>query len=284
MNEAYPIREFARLTGVNPVTLRAWERRYGIIKPQRTAKGHRLYNDEHIGRVKNILYWLEQGYPIRQVKLLIKDTPPPQQDHSDNWQQLQQQMISAATNLDSERLDQLWTDGLACYPMAVYYERCLLPVLQHVRSQHEQPLLARSFEHLLRRKLYALVQHQQKNNDGPALLLATNHEDAELELLACAYALGAAAFHVHYFGPKLSPSDIGLALTSLASERLWLHFHPCNIGEGKQWASTLATLSAGIFLSGAVPYVIQDDDHIHRLPESLGKQVQRFITTPGGLS
>lgn len=38
-----PIREVARLTGVNPVTLRAWERRYGLIQPTRTESGHRLY-------------------------------------------------------------------------------------------------------------------------------------------------------------------------------------------------------------------------------------------------
>lgn len=35
----YPIREVARLTGINPVTLRAWERRYGLIEPKRTEVG-----------------------------------------------------------------------------------------------------------------------------------------------------------------------------------------------------------------------------------------------------
>ena len=40
--ELFPIREVARLTGVNPVTLRAWERRYGLIQPTRTESGHRL--------------------------------------------------------------------------------------------------------------------------------------------------------------------------------------------------------------------------------------------------
>eukprot|EP01031_Cornospumella_fuschlensis_P015056 gene15056-18389_t len=42
--ELFPIREVSRLTGVNPVTLRAWERRYGLIKPTRTDSGHRLYS------------------------------------------------------------------------------------------------------------------------------------------------------------------------------------------------------------------------------------------------
>lgn len=47
-----PIGEVARLTGVNPVTLRAWERRYGLIKPQRTPKGHRLYPQDQVQRVQ----------------------------------------------------------------------------------------------------------------------------------------------------------------------------------------------------------------------------------------
>ena len=41
--ELFPIRTVSHLTGVNAVTLRAWERRHGLIKPQRTPSGHRLY-------------------------------------------------------------------------------------------------------------------------------------------------------------------------------------------------------------------------------------------------
>ncbi len=51
----YPIRKISELTGINPVTLRAWERRYGLIKPERTPKGHRLYTDEHVQLIRRIL-------------------------------------------------------------------------------------------------------------------------------------------------------------------------------------------------------------------------------------
>ena len=47
-SELFPIRTVANLTGVNAVTLRAWERRHGLIKPVRTPSGHRLYGHEHI--------------------------------------------------------------------------------------------------------------------------------------------------------------------------------------------------------------------------------------------
>ena len=72
-----PIREVARRTGVNPVTLRAWERRYGLIVPQRTAKGHRLYSQAQVAQVRQILDWLERGVSVSQVRGLLSDARVP---------------------------------------------------------------------------------------------------------------------------------------------------------------------------------------------------------------
>jgi DNA-binding transcriptional MerR regulator len=69
-----PIREVARQTGVNAVTLRAWERRYGLIVPLRTPKGHRLFSADHVQRIQAILTWLNRGVAVSQVKPLL-DTP-----------------------------------------------------------------------------------------------------------------------------------------------------------------------------------------------------------------
>lgn len=67
-----PIREVTRLTGVHPVTLRAWERRYGLVVPQRTGKGHRLYSEEQVERIRRMLVWLERGVAISQVRALLE--------------------------------------------------------------------------------------------------------------------------------------------------------------------------------------------------------------------
>lgn len=50
----YTIGEVALLCDINPVTLRAWQRRYGLLKPQRTDGGHRLFNDADIDRIREI--------------------------------------------------------------------------------------------------------------------------------------------------------------------------------------------------------------------------------------
>ncbi|MFP3449340.1 MerR family transcriptional regulator, partial [Pseudomonas sp. SIMBA_067] len=63
-DQLFPIREVSRLTGINPVTLRAWERRYGLIQPTRTESGHRLYSKSDIETVHRILDWVERGVAV----------------------------------------------------------------------------------------------------------------------------------------------------------------------------------------------------------------------------
>ncbi|MGH8347307.1 MAG: MerR family transcriptional regulator, partial [Pseudomonas sp.] len=69
--QLFPIREVARLTGVNPVTLRAWERRYGLFVPTRTESGHRLYSMTDIERVRSILGWIDRGVAVSKIGTLL---------------------------------------------------------------------------------------------------------------------------------------------------------------------------------------------------------------------
>ena len=91
-NALYPIREVSRLTGVKPITLRAWERRYELIEPVRTESGHRLYTQDHIEFLQRAVKLVEKdGIPISRVKAVLheqahlqRETPilNPQQDVS----------------------------------------------------------------------------------------------------------------------------------------------------------------------------------------------------------
>lgn len=68
----YSIGEVAERCGINPVTLRAWQRRYGLLKPQRSEGGHRQFDDEDIQRIEEIKRWVESGVPVGKVKALLE--------------------------------------------------------------------------------------------------------------------------------------------------------------------------------------------------------------------
>lgn len=71
-----PIKILSSITGANSVTIRAWERRYGLLKLIRTEKGHRLYNQGHVQRIKMILNFIEKGIPISQINSLLDELSP----------------------------------------------------------------------------------------------------------------------------------------------------------------------------------------------------------------
>ena len=63
----YPIQIVAKQTGLTPATLRAWEKRYSAIVPDRTESGRRLYSEELLGRLKLLSRLVREGYRISDI-------------------------------------------------------------------------------------------------------------------------------------------------------------------------------------------------------------------------
>ncbi|WP_407276549.1 MerR family transcriptional regulator [Halothiobacillus sp. DCM-1] len=72
----FPIRAVAQMTGVNPITLRAWERRYGLICPTRTESGHRLYSARDIQAIRQTQTLSAQGIALPQIAQILQNSPP----------------------------------------------------------------------------------------------------------------------------------------------------------------------------------------------------------------
>ena len=64
----YSIGEVAERCGINPVTLRAWQRRYGLLKPQRSEGGHRQFDEEDVQRIEEIKRWIDRGFRLARLR------------------------------------------------------------------------------------------------------------------------------------------------------------------------------------------------------------------------
>lgn len=163
----FPIRVVSQRTGVNTVTLRAWERRYGLLRPVRTAKGHRLYSADDIDRIIRVVDWLQRGVSISRVRGLLDR-------HSDSgaeadvaaaddgdWAAYRSQIQRALSTFDDLRLDEVINQALALYPFVTVCERLLNPLGRAGAMSASAPLGAtveRLFvDSYLRRKLSARI-------------------------------------------------------------------------------------------------------------------------------
>jgi len=64
----YNISVTSKLTGLSPYTLRAWEKRYEVVKPKRNSSGHRLYSDNEVTKLKLLNDLCIHGHSISQLQ------------------------------------------------------------------------------------------------------------------------------------------------------------------------------------------------------------------------
>ncbi|RCL21014.1 helix-turn-helix-type transcriptional regulator [Pseudomonas sp. AFG_SD02_1510_Pfu_092] len=247
-----PIGELARRTGVNPVTLRAWERRYGLLKPQRTAKGHRLYPLDQVERVEAILAWLQRGASVGQVRELLDKpaTTPPRGD----WQTRQFQLVDAIANLSQRALDQQLNQAMALYPAVTLCEQLLLPLLDILELRWRNYFNARleqAFFHTwLRSKLGARVYHDNQLLQGPPVLLADDHERGfNPDLWLCAWLLTNNGIAVEVLEHSIAGAQVSHAAIAFKARAVVLHLGPRI--DARTLQRTLGNVSLPVLLGGS---------------------------------
>lgn len=223
-----PIREVARITGVNAVTLRAWERRYGLIVPHRTPKGHRLYHQNHVERIQAILTWLNRGVAVSQVKGLLRGNNTQVQEADSQWQQKCLHMQSAIYSLNERSLDECLNRELAVYPPHTLYTQLLKPLLDALQlrwqgqfgSQVEQVF----FYSWLRSKLGARVYHNNRqHNSAPVLMINLSDLPMAPELWLSAWLVSSAECPVEVYDWPIPVAELALIAEHVQPRALVLH-------------------------------------------------------------
>ncbi len=223
-----PIREVARQTGVNAVTLRAWERRYGLIVPQRTPKGHRLFSAAHVQRIHAILTWLNRGVPVSQVKSLIDSSYALPDAVENEWHGLRQNLVHAISELTERRVDDVFNQAMALYPPRTLCEQLLLPLLQELEHRWQGQFGAQMervfFLSWLRSKFGARIYHNNRQLQGAPLLLV-NQSDLPLEphLWLSAWLASSADCPVEVFDWPLPAGELALAVEHLRPRAVLLY-------------------------------------------------------------
>jgi DNA-binding transcriptional MerR regulator len=210
----FPIGTVSRLTGVNSVTLRAWERRYGLITPTRTESGHRLYSDDDIERIKLILELLDKGITISRVNEALRTTGgDASTDDLDHWQSYQETMLRGVNAFDDAILDAVYSETMSLYPVELVTKQLLLPLLEKLGERWERVSTGVAEEHFfsvfMRNKLGARFHHQNQQNNGPRLIAAClPNEHHEFGLLLLSLAAHARGYRIILLGADMPLSQL----------------------------------------------------------------------------
>ncbi|MXR31754.1 MerR family transcriptional regulator [Pseudomonas sp. PICF6] len=268
--ELFPIREVARLTGVNPVTLRAWERRYGLIQPTRTESGHRLYSVGDIEKVRSILAWIERGVAVSKVGKILTKTesvqPVSALISSDlvraDYAQWQQQVAGAVGNFDDIELDRLYGQIFSTYAVPIVFQDILMPVwrqLQQRQQEFGQTSEWVFFDGFLRSRIIQRLLLKREAQSRRVLVVGIVGQCRELELLVTALFVSKAEVGVRVLTIGLPFDELTLVCQKIQPLALVLVSNHAPPAELPKRLNKLAMgLDCPLMLAGDASDLLQD--------------------------
>ncbi len=210
----YPLRTAARLTGLSPEVLRAWERRYGVVRPVRTAGGTRRYRSADLERLRLVKAAVDAGHRVGEVANLDLTELKRRSTHADTrpYQNLEP-VIHALEHLEGAECQRLLSLELSALGAVRFSREVALPLVYEIGQRWATGQMGIASEHLatalLRSLLGSALQPTVASLRGPRIVFATpTDERHELGLLMAALtALGAGANPL-YLGVELPSNDL----------------------------------------------------------------------------
>ena len=225
----YSIGEVAERCGINPVTLRAWQRRYGLLKPQRSEGGHRQFDEEDVQRIEEIKRWIDRGVSVGKVKALLEGQHP---ESHDAGVLLQEEMMSLLRLVQPAKLRTRIMSLSHEYPVDKLIDQLFIPVRSKLNLDQNTSLAIISMLDGILIDCVALILAESRKKVGKeTLLVGWGNEDRPRVWLE-ARSLSQRAWHVNVLSepldsprPELFPGQhifvwTGRALTPLQAELL----------------------------------------------------------------
>lgn len=230
MSLRYTIRTAASKTGLSAHTIRAWERRYGALSPDRTDSNRRLYEEEDLERLALLRLAVESGHSIGQVAQLPTEdlrrfaVPVPSEPHPPQVRIDRQSSITylkaaeqAIEDLDPDALSNAFRRGAASLGVSALVEDVVLPLMDRVGRRWEEGSLSIAQEHMAsavtRTHLEQLRGSLAAPTFAPRMLVTTPvGQIHEIGALAVAIVATMQGWHVTYLGANLPAAEIAAAV------------------------------------------------------------------------
>ena len=220
MSAGLNIAALARRTGVAPDTLRKWEQRYQILRPDRTAGGQRRYDERDVARVEWLCERLREGYRIGEAATLLGTT---QVTTTRSPEDHLRTILAAVDAGDAAQIGLLVDQAFALHGVDDTLEKILRPLLETIGERWQRGELTVAEEHLVteavRSRLGHLLADAGGGVRGSAVLACPQGERHELGLMMLAIALRRDGWKVIYLGAD-TPVDDAVAVAHRQAARL----------------------------------------------------------------
>ena len=225
MENRWRIKEFAARTGVPEASLRAWERRYGLLDPSRSEGGYRLYSPADERRVLAMNAHMSRGMAAAEAaKAALAEADPAGEVPSDP-DDLVAGVLEAVAAYDATNVDRLLEAAFTLgRPTAI--SEVLMPVLHEIGERWASGTMTVAHEHFASHLVERRLMRQAGDwggGDGPlALLACPSGERHTLALLSFGIALAEHGWRIAYLGADMPIGHVADAAARLQPDAVVL--------------------------------------------------------------
>lgn len=189
--------------GVQEETLRAWERRYDLLQPERSAGGYRLYSPADERRIRAMQAHMDRGLAAAQAAALAVAESAREIVAPADPAALREELVAAAEAFDATRFDALLDAAFAPGTVAGIRD-VVLPVLHEIGLRWERSEITVGHEHfashLIERRLLTLARGWDAGHGPLALLACPSGERHTLGLVCFGLLLAERGWRIAYLG------------------------------------------------------------------------------------
>ena len=216
------IGELSRRVGVPVESLRAWERRYGLLDPSRTQGGFRLYGEDDVARVLAMRANLERGLFAAEAARLALAGDVGEESAAPGPVVDADALAAALDRFDEAGAQRALDSLLAALTLDVVLRDVLLPYFHELGERWERGETSVAQEHfasnLIRGRLMSLARSWDRGMGPRALLACVEGERHDLPLVCFGLALRGHGWRISYLGADTPVASLAEALRTLAPD------------------------------------------------------------------
>ncbi|MED3914263.1 MerR family transcriptional regulator [Priestia megaterium] len=216
----YNIKAISNMVGIQPGTLRAWERRYQILNPVRNDSGHRLYTEEDLGKLKWLTEKVSGGFTISQAVSLLETESSTvgtfeEEGEVDSPQKIRDELLTMLLSFKEGKAQDLINHAFSLYSVEKVVIDILGSLLVTVGDMWEKGQITSAHEHyttqVLKTRISMIFYSLPSNGLLPkAIAVCGPNETHEVGLLVFTLFLRRKGFEVIYLGSSIEDKDVEL--------------------------------------------------------------------------
>ena len=227
MDEAarFRIGELSYRVGVSPDALRAWEKRYRLLRPSRSKGGYRLYTERDEWRVRLMQQQLWSGLSAAQAAQQVAriERESNLRDESiETPSELGQQLASSLEAFDEDRAHELLDRLFGLHGLERAIRDALMPYLRQLGERWARRQASIAQEHfasrLIEGRLLALARGWNKGPGRRAVLACPPGEQHTLPLVSFGLILRSRGWRNIYLGGETPPNTVRMAADTIAAD------------------------------------------------------------------